>query len=80
MRKNYRGGETTTIGEYNKQFYPKISKAYCFINNLEHAAQKTDNYEETMKQLSCIGWDDECKETITEALVSYKKLIREQLS
>ncbi len=68
-----------TIAEYNKQFCPKISKAYCFINNLEHAAEKTDNYEETMKQLLCIGWDDECKEIITDALESYKKLVKEQL-
>ncbi|WP_097005260.1 hypothetical protein [Lacrimispora amygdalina] len=69
-----------TIREYNKQFFPKVNKAYCFISNLEHAAQKTDNYEETMKQLRCIGWDDECRETIVQALECYKKSIAEKLN
>jgi len=68
-----------TIKEYNKEFYPKISKAYCFINNLEHAAQKTADYEETMKQLLCIGWDYECGETILKALESYKKSVKESV-
>ena len=68
-----------TIKEYNKQFFPKVNKAFCFISNLEHAAQKTDNYEETMKQLSCIGWDEECKETIITALEFYKNSIVEKL-
>lgn len=68
-----------TIAEYNKQFYPKISKAYCFINNLEHAAQKTNDYKETMMQLSCIGWDEKCKETIIKALECYKKSVAEKL-
>lgn len=68
-----------TIKEYNKELYPKISKAYCFINNLEHAAQKTNDYEETMMLLSCIGWDDKCRETILKALECYKKSICDNL-
>lgn len=73
------GGEPTTIAEYNKQFYPKISRAYCFINNLEHAAQKTGDYKETMMQLSCIGWNDECRETIIKALESYEEATKDKV-
>lgn len=64
-----------TIKEYNTEFSPKVDKAYGFICNLEHAMQKTDTYKEAMKQLQCIGWSEELKETIHTALNLYKKSI-----
>ena len=62
-----------TVQEYNKEFLPKIDHANGFICNLEHAMQKTNDYEESMNQLQCIGWDEELKETIKVALEFYRK-------
>lgn len=62
-----------TVQEYNKEFLPIIDHANGFICNLEHAMQKTSDYEESMKQLQCIGWDNELKETIKTALEFYRK-------
>lgn len=62
-----------TVQEYNKEFLPKIDHANGFICNLEHAMQKTSDYDECMKQLQCIGWDEELKETIKTALEYYRK-------
>lgn len=69
-----------TIKEYNTILYPKISRATVFVNGIEHATQKTDNPDETRKQLACIGWSDECKETILEALECYKAILLQQVN
>lgn len=69
-----------TVKEYNTILHPKISCAEVFINGIEHATQKTDNPDETQKQLACIGWSDECKETILEALECYKAVLLKQLN
>ena len=61
-----------TIEEYNKIYHPKIMHAITFVNCLEHAMEKTGAYEECMRQLECIGWSDEVKETIKFALEHYK--------
>lgn len=67
-----------TIKEYNTVLHPKISRATVFVNGIEHATQKTDNPEETRKQLVCIGWSDECKGTILDALECYKAILLKQ--
>lgn len=69
-----------TVKEYNTILHPKISRAEVFIKGIEHATQKTDNPGEARKQLACIGWSDECKETILEALECYKAVIFKQLN
>lgn len=69
-----------TIKEYNTILYPKINCAAVFVDGIEHATQKTDNPNETQKQLACIGWSDECKETILEALECYKAMLLKQIS
>lgn len=66
-----------TIKEYNTIRYPKINRATIFLKG-EHATQKADNPDETRKQLACIGWSDECKETILEALECYKAILLQQ--
>jgi hypothetical protein len=68
-----------TVKEYNKEFLPKIYHATGFIHNLEHAMQKTEDYDGAMKQLNCIGWSDELKETIWKALECYRKQAISQL-
>ena len=69
-----------TVKEYNTVLYPKISHAKVFINGIEHATQKTDNPSDTQKQLACIGWSDECRETILEALKCYEAMLIKQLN
>lgn len=76
----FSGGEVMTIKEYNTILYPKISRATVFVEGIEHATQKTDNPDETRKQLACIGWSDECKETILEALECYKAILLQQVN
>lgn len=69
-----------TIREYNTILHPKISSAEVFIKGIEHAMQKTDNPDETRKQLACIGWSDECRETIIEAIECYKAILLKQVN
>lgn len=64
-----------TIKEYNKDFLPKIDRATGFIHNLENAIHKTDDSDAVMKQLNCIGWTDDLKETIYTALEFYQKSV-----
>ena len=69
-----------TIKDYNTILYPRISCATVFVNGIEHAMQKTDNPDEILKQLACIGWSDECKETILAALECYKEILLQQVN
>ena len=66
-----------TIKEYNKDFLPKLDHAYVFIHSLEHAMEKTNDYEEAIRQLKCIGWSDELKDIIRTALGYYRKFVLE---
>lgn len=62
-----------TVKEYNQDFLPKIDRAFGFVSNLDSSMYKTDDRENVMHQLNCIGWSDECKETIKTALEMYQK-------
>ena len=62
-----------TVKEYNNEFLPKVDRAWGFVDNLDSAMYKTDDRENVMKQLACIGWSDECKETIQTAVKLYKE-------
>lgn len=68
-----------TIQEYNTKLHPKISSVEAFVRGIEHAIQKTDNPDDTRKQLACIGWSQECEQTILKALDCYKETLRKQL-
>lgn len=69
-----------TVKEYNKKFSPLLDNAKVFINAIDHAMQKTDDYKGAVKQLACIGWGDECKNTILAALDVYDDSVRGQLT
>lgn len=69
-----------TVKEYNTVFYPKISHAELFVKNMKHAIEKTENPKDVKTQLACIGWSDECKETILEALECYKATLYRQIN
>lgn len=59
-----------TTPEYNKIFQPACNKAYCFVSNLEHALQKSD--DNARMQLECIGWDEETKQFLLDAIQMMK--------
>lgn len=61
-----------TVREYNTVFLPKNDRARGFLYRLEHAMQKTNDYEGCMKQLEIIGWSAELRETIEQALEFYR--------
>lgn len=58
-----------TIKEYNKEFSVSLDHARVFVESIDHAIQKTNDYEDVAKQLACIGWNNECKNVILAALI-----------
>ena len=59
-----------TIPEYNKVFYPQYNKALCFVMNLNHALQKSD--DNACMQMECIGWDEDTKNFLLDAIYRLK--------
>ena len=60
-----------TIKEYNEKFYPQCNKAFSFVNCLDHALQKSD--DNARMQMKVIGWDDETKDFLLDALFKVKE-------
>lgn len=69
---HFEGLPRMTVRDYNEEFLPKIDTASVFIHSLNHAIAKTNDVDECMRQLGCIGWSEECKETIKIALEYYR--------
>lgn len=65
-----------TIKEYNETISKNTKNADVFIALLENAAQKTGHYEEVIRQFQCIGWSDEVKQTIRDALTYYRNVYK----
>lgn len=61
------------VFKYNKEFVPKMDSAVTFIAGIDHAISKMEHSEEAVKQFSCLGWSNEMKEFILNALDSYQK-------
>ena len=59
-----------TAQEYNKIFYPAWNKAESFVLCFEHALQKSD--DNARKQMECIGWDEETKQFLLDAIQMMK--------
>lgn len=59
-----------TIPEYNKVFYPQYNKALCFVMNLNHALEKSD--DNARMQMKCIGWDEDTKNFLLDAISRLK--------
>ena len=55
-----------TTFDYNKYFYPVYNKAISFLGNLDHALSKCDDNART--QLGCVGWDEQTKAFLNDAL------------
>ncbi len=69
-----------TVKEYNEVHHKKINAALSFVSCLDHAAQKSGAYDEVLHQLRCIGWSEECQDTIKTALEAYEQSLLEQVS
>ena len=69
--------DTITVQQYNNEVYPKISKAECFVANLNHALDKSD--ENTKMQCRVIGWDDETQQLLRKLLNDYKENIKKSI-
>ena len=63
-----------TVNKYNNDFYPKYQKAVSFVSCIDNAIRKSG--EEAKRQMSIIGWDEETKNLILEALELYNKETR----
>lgn len=57
-----------TPKQYNDIFYPQYQRAISFVNGIEHVLQKSD--DDFRKQLMIIGWNDETKIFILDALLA----------
>jgi hypothetical protein len=68
-----------TVKEYNEIYHPKIERIECFFLGLNHAMQKTEDYENAMLQLRCIGYSEEMKESVLSILKDYKKSLLDKL-
>lgn len=55
-----------TVKEYNEIFYPQCSKAFSFVNCIDHALQKSD--DNARMQMKVIGWDEDTKAFLLDAI------------
>ena len=55
-----------TVSDYNKRFYPAYNRAFSFLVNVDHALSKCD--DNARMQLKCIGWDEQTKAFLNDAL------------
>ena len=65
-----------TVGEYN-EWYKKLNNAMSFVFCINHALQKSD-YNAKM-QFSVIGWSDETKQFLEDAIECYAKRKKEEV-
>lgn len=63
--------------EYNSEIFPKISHAQSFLHCLDHALDKAG--ENAQVQVRVIGWNDELKQFLSEAVEHYANYLREQI-
>ena len=71
------GTKTISVQEYNEQVYPLLNNATCFISNIDHALQKSD--ENAQMQFRVIGWNEETKQFILNALEESRKQIKKDI-
>lgn len=69
--------ETITVQQYNNEIYPAINKADCFLANLDHALQKSD--ENARMQCRVVGWDEDTKKLLRMLLKKYREDIKKTI-
>lgn len=66
--------QTISVQKYNDEVYPEIQKALSFISCIDNAIRKSEGDAE--KQFRCIGWNDETKKLILDAIDQYNESIK----
>lgn len=69
-------GDPITVSEYNK-WYQDLNRASSFVSCIDHALQKSD--ENARMQLEVIGWSEETKNFLEEALMCYQQVMRSRV-
>ena len=55
-----------TVKEFNEWHEREYNNALSFINNIDHAIEKAG--DESKYQMECIGWGNNVKQTLLNAL------------
>lgn len=67
------------VKTYNLKFIPQYETANCFIQNLQYTLEgKCD--EESLRQVQIIGWSEQTKKFISDALNLYKEKVANELN
>jgi hypothetical protein len=69
--------DTITVQQYNNEIYPALNKADCFLANLDHALQKSD--ENARMQCRVVGWDDETKKLLRTLIEKYREDVKKKI-
>ena len=69
--------DSISIQEYNEKIYPLLTKAECFVANLNHALDKSD--DNAKMQCRVIGWDEEAQKLLRSLLQNYRKEIKKKV-
>lgn len=64
---------SVNYSEYNQVHLPRADHLFTFMKNLEHAMQKTTDYEGAMHQLRCIGYSEEFIQEMQAVAHDYKE-------
>lgn len=69
--------DTITVQQYNNEIYPALNKADCFLANLDHALQKSD--ENARMQCRVVGWDEETKKLLRTLVEQYREDVKKKI-
>ena len=70
MKRDYR--------EYNTKYHPLIKNTYILMGDpFEHALQKATSYDEAVSNLKILGWNEEWKKFIIEAVEYYSEYLKQ---
>lgn len=67
-----------TPKKYNNCFYPSYSKARSFVQCINNSLEKCN--ADAKRQMEIIGWDDETKRMLLDALECYDRKVRSNIN
>lgn len=70
---------TINFSEYNEVHLRRADHLVSFVKNLEHAMQKTNDYNGAMHQLQCIGFSEELIKEMAAVASDYKKYHKQRI-
>lgn len=63
--------------EYNTKYYPLINNTHILMGYpFDHALKKAESYEEAISNLKILGWGDEWKKFVLEAVNHYATFLK----